>query len=192
MKRYLFPYEPPVVVQEVLRGLRAAHMITVTNYAVVTTEDEHVAALLDKLETADEILSIGSSVYMPDTHDPKPPRKAIKVTKKARRAENLLNATATEENPAKTMDRRKYHHVGGEKVECPKCHNRVASMFMLKDRSMCKVCNQKAKRATREKSHPDTWTNQKPDFGHQEAISQIRDKSKENINLASLSGTRLG
>ncbi len=189
MKRYLFSTHAGLAVEAVLKGLTTAHLVTIVNVVVVCTGDDQVAALLDKLDTAERIETAGQAT----------PTNVAKLTQKAKRAENLFKAESPA--PNHVTGKRPYHYNGGETIKCPKCGNPVSSMFMLKDKTMCKACNRNAKRAPKSQAgaksqeqdtHPDTWTNQKPDFGHQEAISQIRDKPKETINMAKLSGVRVG
>jgi hypothetical protein len=165
----------------VLRGLATAHMITATGYIVVCTGDDHVAALLGTLDTAEELDMDSRKPANPATD---PTTDHVVITKPKREAEG----------------KRKYRYNGGEKVECPQCHNQVSAMYMLKDGSKCKMCAIKAKRLAKsqepEKSQPavyqETWTNKKPEFGRQENRAEKQAKPKETIQLAGLRGRKVG
>jgi hypothetical protein len=167
--------------QKVLEALVLARRVTCTSMIVAITEYDVVAALLDTLDTAEELDM--------DGHKP--------IDAAAAPLPDHIIAELEKEQWGK----RQYHRPDKPKVECPKCHNQVSAMYMLKNGSQCKMCAMKAKRAEREKSQPaeksqsadlpETWTNKKPEFGREEAIAQIRDMPKDKIDLSSLSGRKL-
>jgi len=170
--KFNFPLKPDFAVQKVLEGLAPSGRVQIVALLQVETEDETVAALLRTLPEAKEVFPPGTVVGS------SPPADHVVVTKPKREAEG----------------KRKYRYNGGEKVDCPQCHNQVSTIYMLKDGSMCKMCSMKAKRLAKSQGAglPETWTNQRPEFGREEVMANVQDKMKEKINLANLSGRRVG
>lgn len=176
-RRFLFSTKMESSNQKVLEALMLAGRVTCTSTIVVITEYNTVAALLDTLDTAEEL----------DMDGRRPPDSATVPA-----ADHVVVTKPKREPKAK------------EKVECPKCHNQVSTMYMLKDGSMCKMCSMKAKRLAKSQPaeklqpaqstayHPETWTNQRPEFGKEEAVSQIRDKPYVQVDLHKLAGRRVG
>jgi ribosomal protein L24E len=170
-KKFLFPMKGiPPSVNELLKGLAAAEMVTCYSMIMAVTDSDIVAALLEKLDTAEEIVRVYEPVK---PAEPEPSPSVVTKTEK-----------------------RKYHRPPMPDVECPVCRRPVSPMYMLKDGSMCKMCSMKAKKAAAQLPHSepmlDRWTNQKPEFGKEEHLADVQARPKEKIKLDNLSGKRLG
>src|SRR3972149_6485693 len=93
-KRFLFSTKANLATQSVLKGLSQARLATVITYALVITEDNRVAALLEQLDTAEQI--VGAEAEKP-----------------AIRAPNTTEATIA--TPARTKIT---HAISKERIEC--------------------------------------------------------------------------
>jgi hypothetical protein len=149
----------------------------------VETEDEVVAALLRTLPEAQEVFPPGVVVGFLASA----PADHVVVTKPKR-------------------ERAKRTYTSGPLVQCKACHKQKPAAQMCKT-GECKTCRMQGLKREKlaEKSqpaeqlqvqkrsvHPATWTNQKPEFGHEEAVSQIRDKPQVQMDLHKLAGRRVG
>ena len=189
-RRFLFSMKAPPRVQDALKSLAAADMVICASAIVVVTDDDAVAALLDKLDTAERI--VGAEDLEHESHESQ---------RKLRKERDGGSDAAVFETKGK-KDKRQYKYTGPI-VECPKCHNKVSKMFMLKDGNQCKICSMKAKKLAKSqaavKSQADEkpdgqWTSAMPqsDGHHQEHLAELQIRPKEKINLDKLSGVRLG
>lgn len=174
--RYLFSTKAGLAAESVLKGLAQAGMITATTCVVVTTDDNDVAAVLHKLETAERIKPwYGGNAAEPAKPDPAP----VMVTK---------------------TEKRKYNLPILPDVRCPICNNWVSPRFMLKDGSKCKICSTKAKKLTKAQAadqaaaeqHPDTWTKDKPPTNLMESQVEQQIRPREKFDLSKLTGKKVG
>lgn len=167
MKRYLFSTKANLATQSGLKGLAQAHLVTAASCIVVITDDDQVAALLDKLDTAERIETAGDQV--------------------------LAAARAIDKQPKGRKPRKPY---SGPLVECPKCHEKKAPFSMTKA-GICKVCHMRelkaAKSQTKEKSQGQ-WTSGMPqsDGHHEEYLAELQARPKKKIDLSKLSGVKVG
>jgi len=160
--------------QKVLEALAWAGRVTCTSAIVVTTNLPVVAELLETLDAAEEI---------------KTAEEQAKVTGSVADVHIQFPVATPKANPAKT--KRGYRFNGGEKVECPQCHNQVSAMYMLKDGSKCKMCAIKAKRA--QVDQPPLHSALPPNPEHAEENRQeMLARPKENVKLAGLRGRKVG
>jgi len=177
MSKFYFPLKPDHSVEKVLEGLQPINRVKVRALIEVMTDDDIVSALLRTLKGNEEFDWPSQAQFFP--------------------AADHVVVTKPKREPKLKQPRR---YKSGEKVECPQCHNQVSTMYMLRDGSKCKMCAIKAKRLAKsqepEKSQdaglPETWTNKRPEFGREEVMANVQDKTKEKINLANLSGRRVG
>lgn len=99
--------------------------------------------------------------------------------------------TVLEPDAPKPKTKQPHRYNGGEKVECPQCHNQVSAMYMLKDGSKCKMCAIKAKRA--QVDQPPLHSALPPNPEHAEENRQeMLARPKENVKLAGLRGRKVG
>jgi hypothetical protein len=171
MKRFLFSTKAGLVAESILKGLAQAHMITATTCVVVCTEDVVVAALLEKLDTAEQIETVVTALLTP----------ASKATR------------TTGPEPKVRKPRQQYT---GPLVECKACHQMKAPGHMTKA-GICKVCHMRELRAAKlqpaKKSQNTYGRGQppKPEFGPKEYLVNIQSKPKDKINLAKLAGRKV-
>jgi len=178
--KFNFPLEPNIAVKTVLEGLALSDRLKLVALMQVETEDETVAALLRTLPEAKEVFPPGTVVGFLAS----PPADHVVVTKPKR-------------------ERAKRTYTSGPLVECKACHKQKPAAQMCKT-GECKTCrmqglkqeklaekSQPAKKSQVEK-HPETWTNRRPEFGKEEAVSQIRDKPQVQVDLHKLAGRRVG
>jgi hypothetical protein len=171
--KFNFPLKPDFAVQQVLAGLAPTGRVKVKALIQVETEDDVVAALLRTLPGAMEVFPPGILVDFIAS----PPGEPVVVAKPKR-------------------DKRKYR--SNVMVECGVCHKMVAKENLCKT-GECKPCRMRTKKSgksqpaekSQDETHPDTWTNQPPEFGREEHIAGIRDKPKEHIDLSKLSGWKV-
>jgi len=177
-KRFLFSTKANLATQSVLKGLSQARLATVITYALVITEDDRVAALLEQLDTAEQI--VGAEAEKP-----------------AIRAPNTTEAIIA--TPARTKIT---HAISKERIECSSCHRMVVKMAMTK-KGICKNCNRRQIEAAKSQAEVKSqavekssgqWTSAMPqsDGHHQEHLAELQIRPKEKINLNKLSGKRLG
>ena len=189
-RRFLFSMKAPPRVQDALKSLAAADMVICASAIVVVTDDDAVAALLDKLDTAERI--VGAEDLEHESHESQ---------RKLRKERDGGSDAAVFETKGK-KDKRQYKYTGPI-VECPKCHNKVSKMFMVKDGSQCKMCLMRSKKLAQshegEKSQavekPEgQWRSAMPlsDGHHYEHLAEIQSRPKEKINLSKLSGVKVG
>ena len=176
-KKFLFPMKAlPPSVNEVLKGLATADMVICYSMIMAVTDDDTVAALLDKLEASERILL------------------AAEVPMSA--AKDIDVSIPIDDQPKVRKPKRVMPPVPeSAKLECSACHRYVASYQMTK-LGICKVCRMQQKKAEKKlpysKTMLETWTNRKPEFGHEESLAEKQARPKEKINLDKLSGKRLG
>jgi hypothetical protein len=172
-KRYLFSTKPGLAAESLLKGLAQAHMITVTTCVVVLTDDDQVAALLDKLETSERIDGI-----------------TPKVQPTARAELNI-----PELRNSFMVKREKRHYKSGPMVECKVCHKTKPAAQICKT-GECKPCKMRANRLIKsqksEKSQGQ-WNSGMPksDGHHQEHLAELQARPKEKIDLTKLAGRKL-
>src|SRR3989304_481927 len=82
-KRFLFSTKANLATQSVLKGLSQARLAMVITYALVITEDDRVAALLEQLDTAEEIVGL----------------EAVKDARESKRKPRKERAEGTDRNP---------------------------------------------------------------------------------------------
>lgn len=170
--RFLFSTKMESSNQKVLEALAWAGRVTCTSAIVVTTNLPVVAELLETLDTAEELDMDGRRPADPATV----PAAGHAVVTKPKREPKLKQP-------------RRYN--GGEKAECPQCHNQVSTMYMLKDGSKCKMCAIKAKRA--QVDQPPLHSALPPNPEHAQENRQERlARPKENVKLAGLRGRKVG
>ena len=175
-RRFLFSMKAPKNIQDVLKSLSATDMVICSVAIVVVTDDDAVAALLDKLETSERILSAAEI-----------PMSAAKV---------IDERLPIDDQPKARKPKRVMPPVPeSARLECSACHRYVAPNQMTK-LGICKVCRMQQKKAEKKlpysKTMRETWTNRKPEFGHEENLAEKQARPKEKINLDKLSGVRLG
>jgi hypothetical protein len=170
--------------QKVLEALMLAGRVTCTSTIVVITEYNTVAALLDTLDTAEEL-----------DMDGHPPADPATVS-----AAGHVVVTKPKREP-----KAKRQYTSGPLMEYKACHKQKPAAQMCKT-GECKTCRIREKMQEKmlaklqepEKSqdktvkHPQTWTNKRLEFGKEEAISHIRDKSYVQVDLHKLAGRKIG
>ena len=153
-RRFLFSIKAPTGVQTVLKSLAAVEFIQATTCIVVVTDDDQVAALLDKLETSERILTPGEQELI--VADVRQKRLPVMDTSKMRKP------------------RRQY---SGPLFECPNCHEKKAPGHMTKA-GLCKVCHMRELRAAKANKDVGAQTSKKSrsgmpgksDYGHEENL----------------------
>lgn len=170
--RFLFSARPGLATESVLKGLAQAHMITVTTCAMVVTDDDQVAALLDKLETSERI------------------ETAVEQVLDAARA--IDERHPIDDKPKVRKPRQPY---SGPLVECTKCHEKKAPGHITKT-GVCKVCHMRELKAAKsqqaEKSHGG-WSSGMPqsDGHHEEHLADIQARPRVKINKYNLAGKKI-
>ena len=112
--------------------------------------------------------------------------------------------TVLEPDAPKPKTKQPHRYNGGEKVECPQCHNQVSAMYMLKDGSKCKMCAIKAKRLAKSQAIEMSQTAKEPlsqpmhsalppkaEHAQENRQEQLA-RPKETIRLAGLRGRKVG
>jgi hypothetical protein len=170
--RFLFSARPGLATESVLKGLAQAHMITVTTCAIVITDDDQVAALLDKLETSERIETAAEQALAA--------------------AKDIDVRHPIDDKPKGRKPRKPY---SGPLVECSKCHEKKAPFHITKT-GVCKVCHMRELRAAKlqqSKKSPGQWTSAMPqsDGHHQDRLADLQARPKERIDITKLAGKEI-